>query len=380
MGTNLFTEGCIFYYENKVNTKKDYSNCNMNHDFLVSRPVYILDSKELPFDTHTVNVLIITSSHNRVGIPISVDGYRNGKILPHAIYSVHKEYLTKYMGNVSKEMKEEVREAVSYHLGYSDKKPSYIIEYEKRLAEIESFVSQLTPKEKTVNELIEQRCIIKDIFFVKFDEIFKYYLKTYPDGYTRQRDFTKALNKLMEIYPEIKYDTKDNEKIIRGMSINGNTHKEEILKKETAKRRVNFISNNLSDMEIKSMTKDQILNSLSARAKETYERFDWVEKITYWKSTPDKYDFETDDELDKRFIYRLIMMEVNDRRYHVFKKLSGGYSPFELSVHDQYILWKCSNDELRKHIAKRFFTKKGGIHKIRKSLENNVKHLFPRDF
>lgn len=131
MDANLFSEGAIYYYENRTNSKKDYNNEDLNHDFIVSRPVYILDTNPVPFDVYTVNILTITSSSNRIGVPININGYRDGKILPYAVHSVHKEYLTRYLGQVSDEMKEMIKSAVQYHLGFSKDIPKYITDYEE---------------------------------------------------------------------------------------------------------------------------------------------------------------------------------------------------------------------------------------------------------
>ena len=60
MDADLFTEGAIYWYENKTNSKKDYDNSEINHDFLVSRPVYILRNNKTNFDEFTVNVVIVT--------------------------------------------------------------------------------------------------------------------------------------------------------------------------------------------------------------------------------------------------------------------------------------------------------------------------------
>ena len=203
---NLYAEGCIYYYDNRTNSKKDYENPDLNHDFLVSRPVYILGSGETPFDVYTVTVCAITSSANREGIPISIDGCRQGKILPYSIHSLHPEYLTRFMGHVNPDVIAKVRQAVEYHLGLSKEIPQYIQNCIDEVEEKERFIKSLSTKEKTVYNFMTKHCVVKETYYALPEELANEYLSIYSmHGYTRVCDFTKAFDKIQKnLYPKRK--------------------------------------------------------------------------------------------------------------------------------------------------------------------------------
>ena len=70
MDANLFSEGAIYYYENRTNSKKDYSNENLNHDFIM------LDNMEWLFKLKPSFVILlpknsdITKKNSKLNVEI----------------------------------------------------------------------------------------------------------------------------------------------------------------------------------------------------------------------------------------------------------------------------------------------------------------------
>lgn len=380
MDANLFTEGSLYYYENRTNSKKDYKNPDLNHDFVVSRPVYIIESKNVDFDIYTVNALVITSSPNRLGIPININGYRNGKILPYAIYSLHKENLTRYLGHVSEEMRIEIKNAIKYHLGYTDEVPKYVLEYEKYKVTKEKMLKDLTARENTVYDLLENNCLFKDNYYVKISELFHSYRKRYADeGYTRLCDFTKCVSKLRKIYPEISIDTMDGIKIFSGLSLNGNIHRKERLTEE--KRIKGIKSDNVDkdhELEVSEMNREQLIDALDPRQKKLYSRMDLVQKFLNRKRNPDKFDFMTIDYYNARIMKRLIEMDVADAEESIRTQLKNGKSPHDLNHFNQFILYHWHNKEIESVVNPKYRRK--GVDKLKKSMKQKIQYLFNKRF
>lgn len=378
MDANLFTEGSVYYYENRTNSKKDYRNQDLNHDFLVSRPVYVLDANPIPFDIFTVNILTITSSTNRVGIPINVNGFRDGKILPYAVYSVHKEYLTRYLGQVSDEMKQEIRDAVKYHLGYSEERPKYLNDYLEFNTMKENFVNNLTVKEKGILDTLEKCCLFRDIYYMEFDEFFKQYRKLHhEDGYERHCDVSRCLGKLTQIHPEITIDETNHQKIIHGVSLYGKVHFED-MPKELANMK-GVVSDNASEeysVDIDSMSKAQLIDALNPEQRKIYEKLDIVSKMQNYKRNPDKYNFRVIDHHNGRIMKRLLEMDVEDKKNVIKSKLKKGESPHNMSHFNQYVVYNLTDEEIEENVDPRFMKK--GVSRMRKSIRQQINYLFKK--
>jgi hypothetical protein len=376
MDADLFCEGSIYFYENKSHTKKDYNNPSINQDFIVSRPVYVMPNKRVSFDPFTVNILIITSSvNNRVGIPINIDGYRDGKILPYAFYSVHKDNLVQYMGRASDDIIQEVRDAVAYHTCQSDIKPKYIVEYEEKLKTEEEMLNNMSVKEKSVYTFLQEKCLIKSDYTVKYDELFKAYRKYAGDiGYNRTQDFTRIMNKLISNMTGVELKTKNKVKIFCGLSLNGNVHKVLTEEAPVASKKVSSHKNvkmyeNITDV-------DKLFDLLTSKAQKAYKKLDIIQKIQYYNTPPNKVEFGNclyDD--DKNIIKQMIILEINDRKQKVLDRLASGESPYNMNATEQYLLYICSNTELRKYIQPNFI-KSGGLNRLKKDLRKDVKHYF----
>lgn len=378
MDANLFTEGAVYYYENRTNTKSDYKNESLNHDFLVSRPVYILKSNASPEDEFTVNVLAITSSHHRVGISINIDGLRNGKILPGAIRSVHKQYLTKYMGHVSDELKKEVSDAVKYHLGFVDEKPMYIVEYEKAQNHRKKIIKNLTPMQKTVYDFLEKKCVFKENYFVSFDELYTAYRKfAANDGYCKVQPTSKAFMKLSKELFDVECKTENRVKIFYGMGINGNVHKVNLDKELKARQRKSVLLENvaLNDSDIDDMTNQELFMLLDENSKNVYKHLDIAQKISNYTKSAYHLDIPEIDVNDIHIVKKMIENEVNFRKKKVFRMLDNGSAPVEFNTIDQYVFYVCTNEEIMEHINERYL-RKGGITGLRRTVRNNIKHYF----
>lgn len=382
MDANLFSEGAIYYYENRTNSKKDYNNEDLNHDFIVSRPVYILDTNPVPFDVYTVNILTITSSSNRIGVPININGYRDGKILPYAVHSVHKEYLTRYLGQVSDEMKEMIKSAVQYHLGFSKDIPKYITDYEEAERKKSELINSLSKRELGIYRLIQNRCVFRDIYFVEIDEFIDYYKsRTYGEKYTRKCDITKCLAKLSKLYTDVQIDeTEDGTKIIKGLSINGKIHKEDIpFEAENPLKGV--VSDNASEkfsLDVSEMTRAQLLENLNTQQKTIYDKMDIIQKVQNYHKNPDNYNFKVIDHHNGRIIKRLIDEDVDRKKEIIVNQLKKGESPYRMSHVNQFIIFHMTDNEIRDFVFKKYWKK--GVPKMKSGLKQNINYLFRRRY
>ena len=382
MDANLFSEGAIYYYENRTNSKKDYNNDNLNHDFIVSRPVYVLDTNPVPFDVYTVNVLAITSSSNRVGIDININGYRNGKILPYAIHSVHKEYLTRYLGAVSDEKRDKIKSAVQYHLGYSEEIPQYIHDYEEFERKKSELIKSLSKKELGVHNLIQKRCTFRDIYYISLDEFFDYYAsRVRGEKYIRKCDVTKCLTKLSKIYPNVELGIEeDGTRIIRGLSINGRVHREELLTEPESPLK-GIVSDNAteeSSIDVSEMTREQLFEHISEEQRKIYDKMDIVQKIQNYHKNPDKYNFKVVDHHNGRIIKRLIDEDVDRKKSAIIKQLKQGESPYHMSHFNQFIIYNMTDIEIRSSIPKKYWKK--GVPKLRSGVKQNINYLLRRRY
>ena len=379
---DLFAEGSIYYYENTTNSKRDYDNNDLNHDFLVSRPVFVLPENRTPFDLFSVNVLSITSSTNRVGIPINIDGEKKGKILPYAIYSVHKEYLTTYMGRASDDIIQEVLEAVDYHMKRTDKIPAYIQEYENKKKETKEKIGCLSLKEKILYSFLHNRMLYREECYVTQEEIFNAYQKFAKDApYERLTDFSRGMNKLIhEFEVPVNYQVKKDSRVYYGMSLKENVHKIHIEKPENDKK-----SNKRNvDIPLKYTAKpntgvenDSLILTLSERSAKLYNRLDNIQKIGNYRKSISDMDVGVFPTEELPIIKQMIENDVEKRKAKVLRLLDAGESPMNLNSINQFMLWNCTNREILDHIHERHL-KKGGIDRIRKCLRNNVKHYFTR--
>jgi mRNA-degrading endonuclease toxin of MazEF toxin-antitoxin module len=378
MDANLFAEGSIYYYENRTNSKQDYRNPDLNHDFLVSRPVYVLNANPIPFDTFTINVLTITSSVNRVGIPINVNGFRNGKILPYAFHSVHKEYLARYLGQVSESMKEEIREAVKYHLGYTDECPKYLAEYIQFNQMKEDFINKLNVKEKGVLMTLEKCCLFRDIYYMDFTEFFCQYRKIHKnDGYERQSDVSRCLSKLLQIHPEIQIEDLYHQKIIHGVSLNGRVHRGDSPKEDCGLKGI--VSDSTTEeysVDIDSLSREELINALNEKQRKSYENMDIVIKLQNYKKNPDKLSVDVVDHYNARIIKRLIDMDVEEKKNAVKRRLKKGDSPCNMSHMNQFVIYHLTDDEIKECVNPRFMKK--GVPHLRNSIRQQTSYLFRR--
>ena len=377
MDADLFTEGAIYWYENKTNSKKDYDNSEINHDFLVSRPVYILRNNKTNFDEFTVNVVIVTSSPRRVGIPTNIDGFKDGKILPYNIRSVHTEYLTRYMGHASKEIMDEVYNAVGYHLGYSDEKPKYLMEHERNEQIKKEYVNTLNHREFTVYDFVSKKCLFKSNYYAESTELFQLYKKYYSEeGYIRLQDFNRAFSKILEVFSGVSIREEHQVKIIYGMSINGNVHKSETpeITSDNIHHKKKLYSEDVL-LNFEDMTRDQIIDTLDDCSKKEYFSLDIVQKIDNYcrKINNMKFSFVSDKDIPA--IKFLIQTEINEKKDKVFKVLDKGLNPLNMTTINQYIIFISTNEELLNHIDDKYL-RKGGLPKLRKKLKNNVQHYF----
>ena len=373
MDAELFSEGSIYYYENTSHTKTDYHNPSINQDFIVSRPVYILNSNPIPFDPFTINVLIITSSSNRVGIPINIDGYKDGKILPYAVYSVHKEYLTTYMGRVSDEMISSVNKAVKYHMGYSNEVPQYIVDYESNTREREYIVNKMSLKEKTVYDFLEEKCSFNSNYYTELNELFRCYHKTYKsNGYTRTQDFSRILNKQLNLYPNVELRVENHIKRYYGFSLTGNTHKVIIddQKKATTTR--------TAESGILTLPNPDLYELLSDNSKKIYDKLDIIEKISNYYSSSENMSIKGIELQEKSIIKKMIVNDVDKKKNKVLTAMKNGANPLNMNDIDQYIVYICTDNEILNHLSEKH-RKPGGVNRIKRLIRPNIKHFFPKD-
>lgn len=376
MDADLFTEGAIYWYENKTNTKKDYDDENLNQDFIVSRPVYIMKSNKTVFDEFTINVLVITSSPRRIGIPININGIRNGKILPYNIRSVHTKYLTKYMGHVSQDIMDEVGQAVAYHLKYSDIKPKYLEEYELSENTKKKCINELNDREMTVYDFINKKCLFKSNYYSESQELFQLYCKMYPDnGYHRLRDFNMSLSKIINIFSDVSIKEEHKKKIITGLSINGNVHKIDI--PEATFEQVNHKKKIIEDefIDVSNMNRDQLLDILDQQSKKVYFSLDIIQKIDIYNRNDSNIKFTNVPKKDIPIIHQLVRFDIDEKKQKVFKLLDQNVNPLNMNTVNQYVIFICTNEELLKHIDIKYL-KKGGLPKLRKLIKNNIHHYF----
>lgn len=378
MDANLFHEGAIYYYENKTNSKKDYENESLNHDFIVSRPVYVIDASPVPFDVYTVNVLLITSSSNRTGIPINVTGYRNGKILPYSVYSVHKEYLTRYLGSVSEEMKSEIKEALKFHLGMSKETPKYISEFLESKKMEESFFKELTIKEKSIYHLFKESCVFQKTYFTRLQEFVSFYksrCKSKNEKYTRLCDITKSITKMKKVFPGIELDVYNDERVITGVSIDGNVHKMEY---ENSKKNAKGIATEEAEIQedLDDMTREQLLSLLSRSQSRDYDKLDFIMKIQNYKKRPEDFDFHIQNIRHGRIVKRLMTFDVQERMQSVKKKLKDGANPYSLNHMCQYLVYCMSDKEIKDCVNSKYLSK--GVGNFRKAIKQRIHYLFKR--
>ena len=371
MDADLFSEGSIYYYENTSRTKKDYYDSSINKDFLVSRPVYILKSNPISFDTFTINVLPITSSSKRVGIPINIDGLKDGKILPYSIYSVHRENLTTYMGRVSDEMISSVRDAVQYHLGYSDVVPQYMADHDIIMKKLNDKINKMTVLEKTVYDFLEKKCAFDSNFYAEYNELFRLYRKVYQKtGYTRSQDFSRILNKLMEFHPSVELKVENQIKRYYGLSIIGNIHKTDIDKgKELNTKR------NAENSIVLLSPNSELSKHLSDEGKKVYDRLDIIQKISNYYSSPNNMDIEGIPTEDKQTIKKMIENDVNKRKKKVLAALDKGESPLGMNDIDQYVIYICTDNEILDHLSSKY-RKPGGVNRLKRIIRQNIHHFF----
>lgn len=378
MDANLFVEGTIFYYENSTNTKSDYCDETLNHDFIVSRPVYILDAKETSFDVYTVNILTITSSIHRVGIPINLNGYREGKILPYSIHSVHKEYLKKYIGSVSEELKKEVRQAVQYHLNFSDKIPEYLIEYQKVKSKIDSIIPNLTIRERGIYETLKS-CYICDAYRISMDLFLNYYKDkiSAEKRYSRKCDITRAIQKLNEIFPSIMIEEENKITYIRGISTEHDLMMDQDVRNNISINgvRTKFYPKDLEDHEnyIQTSTKKDLLHSLSTNQKKVYERMDIIEKVQLLHNPSLRESYTTNDKYEYSIMRSIIERDVHEKEVRIKQRLTNGESPNSMNHINQLIIYYMNDDELERCIKEKY--QKKGIRELKKTIKNQIGFL-----
>lgn len=372
MDVDLFSEGSIYYYTNKSHTKEDYRKDSINHDFLVSRPVYVLKSNPTPFECFTINVLAITSSSNRVGIPININGIIDGKILPFAIHSVHKDNLTKYMGRASDEIIQSVSQATKYHQGFTDVIPEYVQEYIDYMDRINNKIKQMSVKEKSVYLFIKDVCEHKPTSVIPYDDLFKEYKNhTRNTQYTRTQDFSKVLKRHIDDFPQVHIEIENKITYVHGLSVK--VHKSNNQSQTQTKKTVIGDSaklyNNITD-------NSQLYSRLTKRARNIYDRLDIVQKISNYHKDYRTMDIaETLNEEDKIIMKRMIVNDVDRKKQKIFRRLDNGESPLNMKTTDQYLMYVCSINELREHISEKYI-KRNSINYIRKELKQNVKHYF----
>lgn len=378
MDANLFSEGSIYYYENNTNTKKDYENENLNHDFLVSRPVYIIGTVS-PFQSYTINVLELTSNTKRPGIPINVTGWRHGKIVPYCTYSVHPEYLTRYMGQVNEELQKEIRDAYKYHCGFSTELPIYMKKEQERKLEIDNFVRKLTLKEKSVFKFFNSKCIIGDFLYCNINELWEEYkLTSYATKYETINNFSKAITKLMKLFPEIETDSLEE---TASVVYTGICLKKNMQLKQTSDN-LNILSRKevlvrepktLIESDTLTMTSEELLNHLTPSSLKKYEKMDLIDKIKNWKNNPNDTKLDIHNVSDLWVIKRLIALEIEELQFRMFKELEKGINPNALSASRKYILYRSSDDEIQKYVNKKYL--KRGIGKLRKQIRASIGYL-----
>lgn len=379
MDANLFSEGAIYYYENNTNTKRDYDNKELNHDFLVSRPVYIIGTVN-PFTSYTINVLALTSNLERPGIPVNVTGWRRGKIIPYCTYSIHKEYLTRYMGHVSPELQQEIRDAYKFHCGFSQDLPIYIKKEEERKFEIENIVKTLTPKEKTVYQFITSKCSFGDFLYCDLHDLWDSYLSSkYVTKYEMISNFSKAMTKLLKLFPYIQMDEDLEESdtvIYRGMCLKHilKSKQTQIELKALSRREIaTGPSKTVIESDTLKMTKDELLDHLTSESLKKFKKMGVIEKIKNWRLNPDESKLDIQNVSDLWIIKRLIALELEPLQKKMFCELDTKVNPNNFSASKKYLLLRSSDKEIRAHVDAKFLKK--GIGKLRHQLRGSIGYL-----
>lgn len=378
LDANLFSEGSIYYYENNTNTKKDYENENINHDFLVSRPVYIIGTVT-PFPSHTINVLELTSNTKRPGIPINVTGWRRGKVVPYCTYSVHPEYLTRYMGQVNSELQEEIRDAYKYHCGFSTELPIYLKKEKERKLEVENFVRALTIKEKSVFRFFNSKCAIGEFLYCSIDDLWmEYKLTPYATKYETINNFSRAITKLMKLFPEIQIDVLEGAESVMYTGIclkkkMNSKHPLDEIQSSSRKEVLIREPKTLIESDTLTMTPEKLLEHLSQSSLKIYEKMDLIDKIKNWKYNPNDTKLDIHNVSDLWIIKRLISIEIEELQMKMFKELEKGINPSNLSASRKYILYRSSDDELRKYVNSKYLKK--GISRFRKQIRASIGYL-----
>lgn len=383
MDANLYEEGSIYYYENQTNTKKDYENQSLNHDFLVSRPVYVLRSNPTPFQTFTINVLEITSSMERPGISINIDGNRPGKILPYYTYSVHPEYLKEYMGKASESIISEVNSAYAYHNCFSTEKPQYLVEYETREKQLIDAYKKMTLYEKTLYHFFRKQCSIKPEYFVTQAELLvAYNAFAGKYAYERTADFTKAMGKILVFFPTIERQRESGSSYIYyGLGLNQLLHDITSPAKSVVTKKSHHVKGKRHSRKggkHACAANEKLYDTISPRAAEEYNRMDIIEKINGYRKTINHLDIPRCPKEDLPVIKQMIENEVDQLKEKIFRMLDNGENPLNMPSSYQFLLHNCTNREMLEHIQHRYIQKAGGFQKFRKTLRSNVKHYFVR--
>ena len=375
MDVDLFSEGSIYYYVNKTNTKDDYHNDSINHDFLVSRPVYILKSNPIPFESFTINVLAITSSPHRIGIPININGIIDGKILPYAIHSIHKDNLSKYMGKASDDIIQTVSQAVKYHQAYTDEVPKYIIEYNEYMERVNEKIRNMSIKEKGVYLFLKDVCEHKPSSTILYDELFNEYKKyTNNSEYTRTQDFSKVLKRHVADFPNVNINVENKITYIQGLAIPVSL-KNKPIKKVGNQTTRKVISDN-QKLYNTIVDNSQLYPKLTKKAKTIYDNLDIVQKISnYYKNYQNLDISDLLNEEDKLIMKRMIVNDVNSKKEKILRRLANGESPLNMKTTDQYIVYICTVDELSKNISKKYL-ERSSVQSIKKHIKKNIKHYF----
>lgn len=282
------------------------------------------------------------------------------------------------MGHVSEDLKGEVSMAVKYHLGYTDEKPKYIVEYEQDQSRKEKIIKNLTPMQKTVFNFLEKRCVFKENYFATFDELYTAYRKfVIDDGYNKVQPVSKAFKKISEEIFGVSCRVENRTKIFYGMGINGNVHKLNLENELKARQKKNVLLENVSvnDSDIDTMTNQELFMLLDENSKYVYKHLDIAQKISNYTKSAYHLDIPDIDVNDIHIIKKMIENDVDFRKKKVFRMLDSGEGPVSFNTIDQYVFYICSDEEIMEHINRKYI-KKGGINALRRTVRNNIKHYF----
>lgn len=253
----------------------------------------------------------------------------------------------------------------------------------KKLKEKKSeLINSLSKRELGIYRLIQNRCVFRDIYFVEIDEFIDYYKsRTYGEKYTRKCDITKCLAKLSKLYTDVQIDeTEDGTKIIKGLSINGKIHKEDIpFEAENPLKGV--VSDNASEkfsLDVSEMTRAQLLENLNTQQKTIYDKMDIIQKVQNYHKNPDNYNFKVIDHHNGRIIKRLIDEDVDRKKEIIVNQLKKGESPYRMSHVNQFIIFHMTDNEIRDFVFKKYWKK--GVPKMKSGLKQNINYLFRRRY